>query len=513
MENPWSRCLTGPIGLNPVKDRSIPQEPSKNQRNDIRLLFMVFSSITFLFYFLPICLVGYFLLPALPIRNIFLLLASLIFYYWGEPWFVIVMLVSITINYTTGLLIGYCSNSFRIWALVAGITANLLLIGIFKYADFIIENINVLLQVFSWSLPVPKIALPLGISFFTFQAISYIIDVYRREVSIERNPLTLALYISMFPQLVAGPIVRYETVAKQLHQRHTTLGRASIGTRIFIIGLAQKVLIANEVVHMADAAFTTAMPSALEAWLGVISYTIQIYFDFAGYSNMAIGLGLIFGFTFPRNFRLPYRSRSVSEFWRRWHISLSTWFRDYLYIPLGGNHGSARRTYLNLVIVFFLCGLWHGASWTFVIWGLHHGALLILERAGLGRYLAKLPSWVARIYTLLAVMTGWVWFRATDFSHALSLFKAMLGLNGFYTLSVSMHLALYTTTVLALITGIVLAFAPDSREHHQKALKYSPSWIQVIVPITDTIMIISLFVLSLLIVGSGAYNPFLYFRF
>ncbi len=474
---------------------------------------MVFSSITFLFYFLPICLAGYFLIPSLTIRNLFLFLFSLIFYYWGEPWFVLIMLVSIIINYITGACLRYDNNHLRIQVVIIGITANLLLLTIFKYADFIIINVNLILQIFSYSIPIPKISLPLGISFFTFQAISYIIDVYRRHVPFERNFLTIALYISMFPQLVAGPIVRYETVARQLNQRHTTLGRASVGTRIFIIGLAQKVLIANEVSHIADAAFSTAAPSLLEAWLGVVSYTVQIYFDFAGYSNMAIGLGLIFGFTFPRNFRLPYRACSVSEFWRRWHISLSTWFRDYLYIPLGGNQRSTRRTYLNLVIVFFLCGLWHGASWTFVIWGLHHGILLIIERAGLGFYLAKLSFWVTRIYTLFAVMSGWVWFRATDFSHALSMFNAMFGLNGFSVLGINMHLALHTTTILALIAGIIFAFVPDRREHRGSFFKCSPFWIQAIAPITDTIVIASLFILSLIIVGSSTYNPFLYFRF
>lgn len=474
---------------------------------------MVFSSVTFLFYFLPICFIGYFLLPRLSLRNIFLLLASLAFYYWGEPWLIIVMLISITINYIIGLGLGYCNNYLRTWILVSGLALNILLLGIFKYASFIIDNINLLIHTFSWSLPNPKISLPLGISFFTFQAISYLIDVYRRDVLFEKNIFTLALYISMFPQLVAGPIVRYETVAKQLHQRHTSFGRASIGTRIFIIGLAQKVLIANEVAHIADAAFTTVAPSVLEAWLGIVSYSIQIYFDFAGYSNMAIGLGFIFGFTFPRNFRLPYRAHSISEFWHRWHISLSTWFRDYVYIPLGGNQRSNWRTYLNLVIVFFLCGLWHGASWTFVVWGLYHGTLLIIERSGLTYYLTMLPLWTTRIYTLLAVMFGWVWFRATDFPHALSMFKAMLGFNEYQTISVNMHLALYPVTITALISGIFLAILPDHREHHRKLASHLLPCNRVMIPIMDTIIIAFLFIASLLAVGSGAYNPFLYFRF
>jgi D-alanyl-lipoteichoic acid acyltransferase DltB (MBOAT superfamily) len=322
---------------------------------------MLFTSVTFLFFFLPLVVLGNLLGMTIPIRNLFLLAASLLFYFWGEPWFMAVMLVSIGINYIGGLAIAAAAGRRRRIALGVAIAGNLSVLAIFKYADFIVQNINRLLPS-AWDVPLLGIGLPLGISFFTFQGISYLIDVHRGDVPVERNPLYLGLYVAMFPQLVAGPIVRFETMARQLRARRTTLGRASIGARIFVIGLAQKVLIANELAPLADAGFAAPHPGMAEAWLGLTAYTLQIYFDFAGYSNMAIGLGIVFGFNFPRNFRLPYRSGSVTEFWRRWHISLSTWFRDYLYIPLGGNRRSAMRTYCNLATVFLLCGLWHGGS-------------------------------------------------------------------------------------------------------------------------------------------------------
>lgn len=474
---------------------------------------MLFSSVTFLFYFLPLVVLGYLLAPTIPIKNLFLLAASLFFYAWGEPWFILIMVVSIAMNHIGGLKIGTATGMRRRIALAVTVVGNLLILAIFKYADFIVQNVNFLLPS-AWAIPVPGIPLPLGISFFTFQGISYLMDVYRRHVPVERNPIYLGTYIAMFPQLVAGPIVRFETVAKQLRARRTTRGRASVGTRIFVIGLAQKVLIANEVALLADAGFSAAHPSMVEAWLGLVAYTLQIYFDFAGYSNMAIGLGIIFGFTFPRNFRLPYRSRSVTEFWRRWHISLSSWFRDYLYIPLGGNRYSPMRTYFNLATVFLLCGLWHGASWTFVVWGAHHGGLLILERAWLAGRLRAASVWLSRGYTLLAVMAGWVWFRADDLPHALSYFRALIGADGLFGMSAGTHLALYPTTVLALIVGAVLALRSARARWLPPALtplSYRPHII--VVSTADTIAIFTMFALSAMAVGAGSYNPFLYFRF
>ncbi|MDS4030822.1 MAG: MBOAT family O-acyltransferase [Candidatus Contendobacter sp.] len=478
---------------------------------------MVFSSIIFLFYFFPFCLAGYFLTPTLALRNIFLLLASLLFYYWGEPRFLPILLVSITINFGIGLGLGHFANPARGWLLALGVTANLMLLTTVKYANFLTENLNLLLQPMGTSLPALNITLPLGISFFTFHAVSYLVDIYRRKVPPERNPLTAALYIAMFPQLVAGPIIRFQQIAGQLHHRRSTCGRASAGIRIFIIGLAQKALIANEVANLADTVFANTTASAAETWLGVIAYTLQIYFDFAGYSNMAIGLALIFGFTFPRNFRLPYRARSVTEFWRRWHISLSTWFRDYLYLPMGGNRHSQLRTYLNLMTVFLLCGLWHGASWNFIFWGFHHGAFLIVERAGFGIYLGRRSIWLQRSYTLLAVMTGWVWFRANDLPHALNIFRALIGSYSIDALNMQTHLALQPLTIMTLMAGAFFALKPDRKERLGRPSLWrlplpAPLRRQALVA-ADTMTIFSLLLLSVLTVGSGAYNPFLYFRF
>ena len=346
---------------------------------------MVFSSITFLFYFLPIFLAAYLLTPTVQAKNVVTLLFSLVFYAWGEPRFVIILLLSIVFNFCAALLIDAREGSSRRWALGIAVAGNLLLLGIFKYANFVTANLTTLLSPLGTPSFQTDIALPLGISFFTFHCLSYIIDVYRRRFRANRNPIDIALYISLFPQLVAGPIVRYKTVARQLDARRFTLGRASVGARIFIIGLAQKVLVADVVAPLVQVAFNTVPHRSMaEAWIGLISYTVQIYFDFAGYSNMAIGLGIVLGFTFPRNFRMPYTSLSITEFWRRWHMSLSSWLRDYLYIPLGGNRGTDAQTYRNLIMVFLLCGLWHGANWTFVLWGVWHGAFLVIERLGLG---------------------------------------------------------------------------------------------------------------------------------
>ena len=289
------------------------------------------------------------------------------------------------------------------------------MLGIFKYANFVTANFAALLKPLGYDFGHTNIELPLGISFFTFHCLSYIIDVYRRRFRANRDPVDVALYISLFPQLVAGPIVRYKTVARQLDKRRQTLGRASVGARIFIIGLAQKVLVADVVAPLAQVAFDHVPHRTMpEAWIGLLAYTVQIYFDFAGYSNMAIGLGIVLGFTFPRNFQLPYTSLSITEFWRRWHMSLSSWLRDYLYIPLGGNRGTNLQTYRNLVTVFVLCGVWHGANWTFVLWGFWHGAFLVVERLGLKSWLARVPAWTRWLYALLAVMGGWVLFRSAD---------------------------------------------------------------------------------------------------
>ncbi len=470
---------------------------------------MLFPSITFLFYFLPLFFILYCIAPGITAKNVVLLAASLLFYAWGEPRFVLLLAGQIVLNYGFALLIGASDENRRRVAVAAGVAANLALLGIFKYADFAIGSLNAVLGAGTFALP--GIALPLGISFFTFHAISYLVDVYRGGVEPNRNPLEVAVYIAMFPQLIAGPIIRYHTISRRLGERRMTLGRVSAGLRIFVIGLAQKVLIADEVSRIAEAVFDKlAQPSMAEAWLGLSAYTIQIYFDFAGYSNMAIGLGLALGFAFPRNFRLPYAARSVTEFWRRWHISLSQWLRDYLYIPLGGSRGSSSETYRNLCLVFVACGLWHGANWTFVIWGVHHGAFLIVERAGLGDALAR-HGWMARLYLLLAVMTGWVWFRARDLDHALAFFGSLAGLNGVPGLSTATALVVHPVTVGALLIGAVLATV---RIEVQRILRMALARAAgVTFAVGDTAAIALVFALSILGVAAGAYSPFLYFRF
>ncbi len=404
---------------------------------------MVFSSITFLFYFLPIFLALYFITPTIKGKNVVTLVFSLIFYAWGEPRFILVLLFSIAFNFVAALAIDDREGSARKLALAVAIAGNLLVLGIFKYANFVTANLAGLLKPLGLAIGTTDIHLPLGISFFTFHCLSYVIDIYRRRFHANRDPIDVALYISLFPQLVAGPIVRYKTVARQLDARRFTLGRASVGARIFIIGLAQKVLVADVVAPLVHVAFDQVHNQSLvQAWIGLIAYTVQLYFDFAGYSNMAIGLGIVLGFTFPRNFRMPYTSLSITEFWRRWHMSLSSWLRDYLYIPLGGNRGSNAQTYRNLVMVFLLCGLWHGANWTFVLWGAWHGFFLVIERLGLKSALARRATLVSWAYALLAVMGGWVLFRSASLTAAIGYFASLAGRNGFGEISFDMHDAL-----------------------------------------------------------------------
>jgi alginate O-acetyltransferase complex protein AlgI len=477
---------------------------------------VVFSSIPFLFYFLPLFMAVYWVARGVRSKNLVLLGASLLFYAWGEPWFVVVLIGQIALNYVAAIAIGGREGRARKRAVAIGVTANLLLLGIFKYADFVVATANRLLPEALGQFSLPGLALPLGISFFTFHSISYLIDVHRRQVVANRNPIELAVYIAMFPQLVAGPIIRYHTIARLLGQRRMTLARASAGMRIFIIGLAQKVLIADEVARIAEAIFDhVAVPSCIEAWLGLSAYSVQIYFDFLGYSNMAIGLGFALGFVFPRNFRLPYTAQSITEFWRRWHISLSQWLRDYLYIPLGGSRGSAGETYRNLWLVFLLCGLWHGANWTFVVWGAHHGFFLVAERAGLANILRLAPVLLARLYALLAVMMGWVWFRAHDFTHARTFFGSLIGRHDLGALTFETHLALYPATLGALAIGAVLAtvrvdwsaLVPNILA--RKLLQpQDPAR-----PVADTAVTALFFALSVLSIAAGSYSPFLYFRF
>ena len=389
---------------------------------------MVFSSVIFLYYFLPAVMLLYFALPA---KNVVLLAASIFFYAWGEFVYVSILLASILMNYVLGVLIDRCKDNRngRI-LLIAGIICNLAPLGFFKYGNFIVDNMSRIPGVDSFfSVHMDPVHLPLGISFFTFQAMSYLVDVYRGSARASKNPIHVGLYISMFPQLVAGPIVRFSQIAANLQTKNIGIDAFAEGIRRFTIGLAQKMLIANTLAVTADSLF--ALPSESlsfgAAWLAAAAYSLQIYFDFAGYSSMAIGLGLILGFQLPENFDFPYISRSISEFWRRWHITLSSWFRDYLYIPLGGNRRGEYRTYFNLFVVFFLCGLWHGASWNFVVWGVYHGCFLVLERIGLGNILEKSPRPMRHLYALGVVTVGWVFFRAETMGQAFDFLCAMAG--------------------------------------------------------------------------------------
>ncbi len=488
---------------------------------------MVFSTATFLFLFLPLVLGLYFVLPA-KLRNSWLLLASLFFYAWGETWIVVVMLASIAGNFGLALLMegknGERSERTRKLVVAAALVLNLGLLVAFKYTNFLVENLDfIFARLGMHALDVPKISLPIGISFFTFQALSYVIDVYRREAAVQRNPIDFGLYIALFPQLIAGPIVRYHDVAMQILHRTITSAKFAEGIRRFIFGLAKKMLIANTAAAMADQIF--ALPNgdltAGLAWLGTLSYTIQIYFDFSGYSDMAIGLGLMFGFRYLENFNFPYIASSITRFWRRWHMSLSTWFRDYLYIPLGGNRGSKGRTYFNLLLVFLLCGLWHGASWTFMAWGAYHGLFLVIERLGFGRVLDRVWRPLQHVYTLLAVIVGWVLFRAESFTQALAFLEAMVGLGAGDGALRNPGYYLGNEQVAVLILGCLFSMpiAPWVGNRIGNRLTELGSsglrW-QLLRTCSYASLIVILGALLMLCsakMAVGTYNPFIYFRF
>jgi alginate O-acetyltransferase complex protein AlgI len=477
---------------------------------------MVFSSIVFLFYFLPLFLLAFLVSGC---SKYVLLLFSMVFYAWGEPTFLFLIVLMIALNYCFGLAIetGHETGQARLWVTI-GIIANLLPLGFFKYGMFLTKNLAPLASPIFAKLGIAQddlllhgIFLPLGISFYTFHSLSYLIDVYRKDVRAERSIRDLAVYLSMFPQLIAGPIIRYKTIAGELHKPIINAARTARGIQFLVVGLGQKVLIANTVGASADAVF--ALPhnqlSTPDAWLGVICYTLQIYYDFGGYSNVAIGLGLIIGFTYPLNFNYPYISASMTEFWRRWHISLSSWFRDYLYYPLGGNRISPARTYLNLWIVFLLCGLWHGAAWNFVVWGAAHGSLLVLERLGFSRVLERMPSVPRHIYVVLAVMFTWVLFRQDDLGNAMRYFGAMLGVQSSLVNPAPLHRFLHDDVVLAIVVGIVA-----SGPYGKRLLERIGSVLRVgEIQIGQLAGLVALFFLVSLSLAAGAYNPFIYFRF
>jgi len=479
---------------------------------------MIFSSPVFLFLFLPITVLVYFCLPR-RLQNIYLLSMSLVFYTWGESFYVALMLLSIVFNHIAGLTLQRLNGSKKKTLLGAVVALDLGLLAVFKYGNYFIDNLNLLLPLLNIAqLDAPPIHLPIGISFFTFQAISYVVDVYRGERRPQKSLINSGLYIAMFPQLIAGPIVRYGTIASQLSHRIVSIDSFAVGIRRFILGLAKKVLVANQAALVADQIF--ALPASELttglAWLGIICYAVQIYFDFSGYSDMAIGLGRMFGFKFPENFNYPYAAQSMQDFWRRWHISLSSWFRDYLYIPLGGNKKGVVRTYLNLWVVFLLCGLWHGSSWNFVVWGMLHGSFIVLERLGFDRVLVQLWRPLRHGYVALFVLLTWVFFRHDTLSLSLSYIATLFGQGSAEAAS---HFWVYTspTLFMALAVGAcwstpLLANTVGKWDECRFARGGNSLGSYSYMIIRD-MGILLLLALSAINIAAGAYNPFIYFRF
>jgi alginate O-acetyltransferase complex protein AlgI len=495
---------------------------------------VLFTEPTFLFVFLPLLLAMYYvrLKPEATIGNWLLVIASLIFYARGAGSFTTLIMVSIAVNYAAALAIDRLRDTPAArWVLGVTVALNLASLATFKYAGFLVTNVNALLGTTGFgSMPVPNVLLPIGISFFTFHSISYVVDVYRRDAAAQKRPVEAALYLLLFPQLIAGPIIRYREIAAQLSSRSHRLDVFAHGVRRFIVGLAKKMLIANIVAIPADRIF--AMPAAeltaAHAWLAVSCYTLQIYFDFSGYSDMAIGLGAMFGFRFPENFRYPYIAASIQEFWRRWHITLSAWFRDYLYVPLGGNRVSQARLYGNLLTVFFLCGLWHGASWTFVVWGLLHGLFLVLERLGLGRALPGVASPIRHAYVLAVVMVGWVFFRADSLGAAAAMLRAMAGFGAAQPTIYAASWYLTPELLLALIAGAI-GSTPIVHGLARWFGVFGPTKVGPYVPIETgpaagggrlqpafglgNLALLVLLFASVMLIAARTYNPFIYFRF
>ena len=468
---------------------------------------MVFSSLVFLFIFFIAVLALYYVIPNRKYRNIVLCVISLLFYGWGEPVYLLLMIFSIFMNYGAGLLI----DRFREKpdksraVLIAAVAVNLLMLAVFKYTGFVIDTVKSIFPALK-EFATPVIPLPIGISFYTFQAMSYIIDVYRKDAKVQKNPIYFGTYLALFPQLIAGPIVRYTDIDDQLSNRHETVDMFSSGIKQFAVGLAKKVLIANPMGALWAVLKTTPDTNGvIGSWMGLIAFSIQIYFDFAGYSDMAIGMGRMFGFEFLKNFDYPFISKSITEFWRRWHISLGTWFREYVYIPLGGNRKGLPRQLLNLAIVWFLTGLWHGASWNFVLWGLYFGFIIVLEKLFLGKLLKKMPAFCAHFYALLLITFSWVLFDFTDMSQLGTYAGSLIGIGttGF----ISHEAFVYILSYLPVIIIGAVASTPLMKNLHDK-YKDRPlcRWLDILL-----VMLALMLCTSSLV--AGGYNPFIYFRF
>jgi len=471
---------------------------------------MIFSSILFIFLFLPIVLGVHFLI-AKKYRNLFILIVSLFFYAWGEYLLVLLMMSSICINYIVGNVISEYQNKGNEKQakaiLILGTIINLSVLGYYKYIHFFLDSLS---QIgIDLNIDVSNVTLPVGISFFTFQSISYLVDVYRKTVTGQKNLISLGMYISLFPQLIAGPIVRYKDIAKEIKSREITTSLFKTGISRFIIGFAKKVLIANNIGFIADKVFAIA-PHELSTplcWIGIICYSLQIYYDFSGYSDMAIGLGKMLGFNFKENFEHPYISKSIREFWRRWHISLSSWFKDYLYIPLGGNRKGKHRTYVNLLIVFFLTGLWHGASWNFVIWGLFHGTFIVIERLGLIKFLEK-TNLLSRVYTLLVVILGWVFFRVESLEDAISFIGKMFSFSS----GTNNYPYLFINNYIIIVALVGIAFSMPLRKYiaqHTESVINNKRMLNML----KYSFLIFIFILSIMELAQTTYNPFIYYRF
>lgn len=473
---------------------------------------MLFSSAIFLFLYLPFFLIVYYLLPQ-RWQNAFLFGGSLLFYAWGEGPVVCILLLSALVNFVAGRLIEQGQRQAGLWLSLVG---SLSLLFYFKYSNFAFDTVRSVALALDLSvaksMQLAQIALPIGISFYTFQGISYTLDIYWGRIRANKSFLDYGTYVAMFPHQIAGPIVRYADIAPELAERHISIQKFGLGAERFIIGMAKKVLLANTFAAIADEVFEAnfSQITTATAWLGIVSYSLQIYFDFSGYSDMAIGLGKMVGFDFKENFNYPYIARSIQDFWRRWHISLSSWFRDYVYIPLGGNRGGEVKTYRNLLIVFFVTGLWHGASWNFIVWGLYHGVFLLIERAGLGKWLDRTGSVLAHGYTLLVVMIGWVFFRADDLPQALAYLQKMAGF------SPAVQPAAYPfsffgkpETIVTFVIGFVVATPVYHRfQQYWTSLPGTTvrEWVY-------SLVLFGLFIMAVMYLAADTYNPFIYFRF
>ena len=476
---------------------------------------MVFSSPVFLFFFLPVTLGIYYAVPA-KFKNFILFLSGLVFYAWGEPIYVLVMILSTFIDYTAGRLIHKYDSSpkVRTACLIVSLLMNIGLLGTFKYLGFIIESLN---SAFGLGIPNPHLPLPIGISFFTFQSMSYTIDLYRRQIKVQKSPVSFMAFVTLFPQIVAGPIVRYEDIQNEIDERTITEKMVGDGISRFIVGLGKKVLIANNIglLWSEIKAMEYGSLSAATAWMGILAFTFQIYFDFSGYSDMAIGLGKMMGFNFPENFNYPYMSHSISEFWRRWHITLGDWFKSYIYFPLGGSRKGLPRTIFNLLVVWTVTGIWHGASWNFMMWGAYFGVLIVLERLFLGKVLEKIPAFFSWLYTFVMVVFGWVLFDAVApgtvgfasmFDQVGTYIAAMFGGNGVFMDNMAIN---YIVNY-----GLIFAVCMFGSSDVMKSIagfirKKAPVWVQYGFPIVNTVVMLA----SIAYLSTSTYNPFLYFNF